>query len=168
MATRDYVNQHKPVIALAQATVTATANGATIDTQGFEVVAHFVFVGKAGDTLSPTVSIALCLQESDDGTTWTYCNDQEIAVPRPQSVNGYGIGTANGAPQNGCFALITASASLPASATAFAEFGVSYFGPKPYVRVVDFRSGAQATGTASFALALLGYPQYKPVWGNNS
>lgn len=53
-------------ITLAPATRTASANGSTIDTQGYDTITLVVIVGSYTDGTHLGV-----LQHSDDGTTWS-------------------------------------------------------------------------------------------------
>ncbi len=123
---------------------TATRVGAPIDRQGFESVEHIVSLGTSGDTLSPTVSLALKLEESEDGTNWT-------AVVSDSDVLG---GTVDG---SGTFALIDDPSEDGQT------IAVGYVGDARYCRVQVELSGIHTNGTPVASLALLGHGNVKPV-----
>lgn len=70
---RDINARINPALTLSPAARTATANGSTVDTQGFGSAAFVVAFGAYTDgTHTPSA------QHSDDGTTWTTCAATEI------------------------------------------------------------------------------------------
>lgn len=78
------IDQHttiNPVVAFAITAQTATtADGITIDTQGFESLEYMIFSGTMGGSATITPN----LQESDDGATWSDVDD---------SADGFVLGT---------------------------------------------------------------------------
>jgi hypothetical protein len=132
------------VQSLDPAVTTASRVGAPIDRQGFESVEHIVSLGMSGDTLSPTVSLSLKLEESEDGSNWSpVVNDSDVL----------------GAPVDGSgtFALIDDGAE---DGQAYA---VGYVGDARYCRVQVVLAGTHTNGTPVAALALLGHGSVKPV-----
>lgn len=167
MANRDMNARRKPLIAFAPATITTSVNGITVNSQGFDGVGFDVFVnGSVGDTLAVgSKSLEFNLQESADGSTWNYVDDQEIDVPYTQSSSGRGIKStttnAGGAANAGAFFMAILSSQL-ATGTVLR---VSYVGSKQYQRLV-VNATSTPTGTAFFATCNLGYPHNAPVQGN--
>ncbi|MAN63260.1 MAG: hypothetical protein CMI60_15080 [Parvibaculum sp.] len=132
------------VQSLDPAVTTATRVGAPIDRQGYESVEHIVSLGMSGDVLSPSVSLALRLEESEDGTNWTaIVNDSDVLGA---AVDGSGI-----------FALVDDSSE---DGQAFA---IGYVGDARYCRVQVELTGTHSNGTPVAALALLGHGSVKPV-----
>ena len=89
MATKDLTHTIKIVDGLPAATVTADADGATIDTQGFSSVAFGIQVASADASADLTVS----LEESDDAAAWTavaaddqYGETVEVGNSEPDTV----------------------------------------------------------------------------------
>lgn len=65
---RDLHNNISPLLGLSPAVRAATANGSTVDTQGFGSAAFVVMFGAYTDgTHTPSA------QHSDDGSNWTNC-----------------------------------------------------------------------------------------------
>lgn len=132
------------VQSLDPAVTTSTRVGAPVDRQGYESVEHIVSLGVSGDTLSPSVSLSMKLEESEDGTNWTaVVNDSEVlgAV-----VDGTGV-----------FALVDDPAE---DGQAIA---VGYVGDARYCRVQVELTGTHTNGTPVSALALLGHGGVRPV-----
>ena len=74
MAREDLTHAAKVEVALPASTVTADANGATIDTSGFESV---TFAGQiAGATAAADVE--LVVQDSEDGAAWADADVSDI------------------------------------------------------------------------------------------
>lgn len=132
------------VQSLDPAVTTSTRVGAPIDRQGYESVEHIVSLGVSGDTLSPSVSLSMKLEESEDGTNWTaVVNDSEV------------LGAAVDA--TGVFALVDDPAE---DGQAIA---IGYVGDARYCRVQVELTGTHTNGTPVAALALLGHGGVKPV-----
>jgi hypothetical protein len=98
-------------------TLTADANGASIDLKSHQNALVCVAVGESGDTLSGSVKIELELEESTDDSTFTDCADADVI--------GYVAGT-----NDGCFGVIDAAAEDDAVYTC------QYIGSKRYIRPV--------------------------------
>lgn len=132
------------VQSLDPAVTTASRVGAPIDRQGFESVEHIVLLGMSGDTLSPSVSLSLTLEESEDGSNWSaVVNDSDVLGA---SVDG-----------NGTFALVDDGAEDGQ------PYAVGYVGDARYCRVQVALNGTHTNGTPVAALALLGHGSVKPV-----
>jgi len=141
---RDLHSNLGVVQSLDPAVTTATRVGAPIDRQGFESVEHIISLGMSGDTLSPSVSLSLKLEESEDGSNWSpVVNDSDVIGA---SVDGSGI-----------FALVDDGAE---DGQAYA---VGYVGDARYCRVQVSLAGTHTNGTSVAALALLGHGTVKPV-----
>lgn len=141
---RDLHSNLSIVQSLDPAVTTSTRVGAPVDRQGYESVEHIVSLGVSGDTLSPSVSLSMKLEESEDGTNWTaVVNDSEVlgAV-----VDGTGV-----------FALVDDPAE---DGQAIA---VGYVGDARYCRVQVELTGTHTNGTPVSALALLGHGGVRPV-----
>jgi len=132
------------VQSLDPAVTTATRVGAPIDRQGFESVEHIISLGMSGDTLSPSVSLSLKLEESEDGSNWS-------AVVNDSDVLGSSVD------DSGTFALIDDGAE---DGQAYA---VGYVGDARYCRVQVAVTGTHSNGTPVAAVALLGHGPVKPV-----
>lgn len=141
---RDLHSNLGVVQSLDPAVTTATRVGAPIDRQGFESVEHIVSLGMSGDTLSPSVSLSLQLEESDDGSNWSpVVNDSDVLGAH---VDG-----------GGAFALIDDGAEDGQAYT------VGYVGDARYCRVQVSVAGTHTNGTPVAVVALLGHGTVKPV-----
>ena len=125
-------------------TITADADGITIDTRGFESVSVIFVVGESGDTLSGSVYIELELEDSPDNSTWTDCADADLT----KSVTGTNTGTA---------------AKIDAAAEDDVVVAVGYIGDKRYVRGVINITGTHTNGTPIGIVGLQGHPLRSPV-----
>tara|TARA_R110000796_G_scaffold27008_4_gene74637 strand:+ start:3239 stop:3682 length:444 start_codon:yes stop_codon:yes gene_type:complete len=125
-------------------TVTADANSASVDLDGYESLCLLVNVGESGDTLSGSVYIELEVEESVDDSTWTDVADADLT--------NYLAGT-----NDGTFALVDAAAEDDA------RFIVGYKGTKQYVRVVINVTGTHTNGTPIAVTGVLGTPRVSPV-----
>ncbi len=141
---RDLHSNLGVVQSLDPAVTTSTRVGAPIDRQGYESVEHIVSLGMSGDTLSPSVSLTLKLEESEDGSTWSsVVNDSDVLGP---AIDG-----------SGAFALVD-DPSEDGQAIA-----IGYVGDARYCRVQVELAGVHTNGTPVAALALLGHGSVRPV-----
>ena len=124
-------------------TLTADANSASADLDGYGSACLLVNVGESGDTLSGSVYIELEVEESTDNATWTDVADADLV--------NYIAGT-----NDGTFALIDAAAEDDA------RFIVGYKGTKRYIRTVVNVTGTHTAGTPISATAVLGSPRVAP------
>lgn len=132
------------VQSLDPAVTTSTRVGAPIDRQGYESVQHIVSLGVSGDTLSPSVSLSLKLEDSEDGTNWTtIVNDSDVLG---SAIDG-----------SGAFALVDDPAEDGRA------ISVGYVGDARYCRVLVELAGVHTNGTPVAAVALLGHGNVKPV-----
>lgn len=129
------------------AAVKASVNGLTVDTAGFESTVIAVQFGATGDTLSGTVYYELDIQYSIDGTNWVAAPDQYVQNA---------VGTANGAANVGCFALVQAPNASPQVIFA------GHIGLARYVRVSIVVTGTMTNGTNIAAVAILGNGRHQP------
>lgn len=129
---------------LDPAVTTATRAGAPVDRQGFESVEHIVLVGTSADILSPTVTIQLQLDESDDGSTWSPVIADSDVLGGP--IDGAGVFTTIDDPTEDGIA-----------------YAIGYVGDARYSRVQVVLAGVHASGTPIAAVALLGHGHVKPV-----
>jgi hypothetical protein len=168
MPTRDNATNTKTVIAISAGTKTASGDGITIDTQGYDRVSFKVSLGPSGDTLSGTTAIELDIAESTDGSTWNYAGDYDIVAPYAQSTTHEGIGVANGATNSGAFFLATSTATVALVNSVQPVVSGGYIGTKRYVRLRYQITGTHTNGTPVSAIALLSGPTLSPVGGNAS
>ena len=124
--------------------VTADANGASIDMQGYNSLMVIGAIGASGDTLSGSVYIELELEESDDDSTFTDVADADLQ----NSVTGTNTGT---------FAVI----NDPAEDSQVYKTG--YKGTKRYVRPVVNVTGTHTNGTPIALLMVRGNAESGPV-----
>lgn len=144
MVTRDLYSNIAVEPALNPATITADADGLTIDTQGYGSVVLAVNVGESGDSLSGSIKIELEVEESDNDSDWTDVADADLQ----NTVDGTNDGT---------FAVIDAAAEDDA------VYITGYTGTSRYVRVVINVTGSHTNGTPIGATAILGHPEQAPV-----
>ncbi len=141
---RDLHSNLGVVQSLDPAVTTSTRVGAPIDRQGYESVEHIVSLGMSGDTLSPSVSLSLKLEESEDGSNWT-------AVLNDSDVLGHAVdGT-------GTFALVDDPSEDGR------PIAIGYLGDARYCRVQVELAGTHTNGIPVAALALLGHGNVRPV-----
>ena len=125
---RDLKNAGGEIISVITQTLTADADGATIDLANYRGCTFFAVMGNSGDTLSGTVYIELELEDSPDGSAWTDCIDADV--------QGSTAGT-----NTGTWALV----NLPAEDSTV--FSCRYLGTKQYVRPVVNVTGTHTNGT---------------------
>lgn len=133
---RDLVHAIRSRSVVTPATLSATANGATVDRLGFESVTFLVQTGPGGITFTSTNRLSFAVEESDDGTTWS--------TPA--------VGSVIGDP-----ALYTA-----AKAAATVD-RIGYVGGKRYVRCNPTFGGTHGSGTAIGITAVLSHASERPV-----
>jgi len=126
----------KQVKALAAATYTADADGATIDRQGAEDLTLTAVVGVSADTLDGSNYILLEVEHSDNGTDWSDCANADLTA----SVTGATTGTF---------------AKLDAMTEDDTVYKVGYIGGKRYVRIVLNMVGTHTYGAPVAAIASL-------------
>jgi hypothetical protein len=132
-----------PVQAIAPAVVAASANGDSVDLQGFSGCEFALQVGVGGITFTGTNKIGYKMEESDDNSTFT-------------AVDGSDIKGASGVTGG----IVIEFTAAHAAATVH-NFG--YIGSKRYVRLNPVFSGTHGTGTAMAATAIKGFPAYAPA-----
>ena len=143
MVTRDLYSNLGVEVAIESETLSADKNGETIDTQDYSSLMFAVNVGESGDTLSSSVHIQLEVEESDDDSTWTDVDDDDLT----NVVDGTNDGT---------FAKIVLNGDQDV-------YLVGYKGSKRYVRIVANLTGSHTNGTPIGAVALLGHAHLLPV-----
>lgn len=117
--------------------------GAPVDRQGYESVEHLVLVGTSREALSPSLSIELRLDESEDGTSWLpVINDSDV-VGGP--ISDVGI-----------------FATLDHVAKDGQTYAIGYRGDARYSRIAIVLTGTHDTGTPIGAVTLLGHGDLKP------
>lgn len=115
--------------------ITADTDGDTIDTLHYDGSMAVVAVGEQGETLGESTYILLEVEESDDDSTFSDCDDADI-YPYVDGTN------------DGTFAKIDAAAEDDTCYT------VEYRGSKRYWRVVVNMVGTHETGTPIGAVAI--------------
>ena len=130
------------------ATLSADANGAWIDTLGFDSVAIAIAVGVGGITFDPTNRLDIRIESSDDGST----SNGGVAQGDIQS---YGSSVTVGA--NGIVKSYTSAHPNPDVTK------VGYIGNSRYIRVIADFSGTHATGTAISGTVIMGRAHLSPT-----
>lgn len=136
-------------VALAPQTLTADANGATIDLADCDGLAILANVGASGDTLSGSVYLSLEIEHSDDGSTWEDVTDAEHVVD--------GRNSAFVASGTGIFDTIDAPAEDEK------QVSIHYIGPKRYVRLVVNLTGTHSNGIPVGASYVKSFVRALPV-----
>lgn len=133
------VATHGWVAAVATADVTPI----TIDRAGFESVTFHAYVGVGGITFDATNKLALKMEHSDDGSTWSNVALADV------------LGAA--AVTDGVVKDWTAAKA----AASVHSFG--YIGGKRYSRLTPDFSGTHGTGTAVACVVVKGHPEISPA-----
>ena len=89
MSFFDFISNMKITQVLDPDTVTADADCASVDMQGYGGVVFVALVGATGDTLDADNDINLEIEESDDDSTFTDAADADVN----ESVTGANTGT---------------------------------------------------------------------------
>lgn len=136
MASRDLYHSVKHVSALDPVVLSATTNGAIVDTKGYESVTFVVQTGVA--TAGPDASnyITVTIQEGDSATL------TDAATVTAANT----LGTAP---------------VIDAAGDASNEFRFGFLGTKRYARLVFTETGTFSAPAS--ALAILGHPLHAPV-----
>ncbi len=141
---RDLLNNLKMDQVVDPVVISADADGASVDMQGYNSVAFFALIGESGDTLSGSVYVELEVEESTDDSTFTDAPDADVRG----SVTGTNVGT---------FGLIDAAAEDDA------VYSCQYTGGKRYVRPVINVTGTHTNGIPIGILAVRSKAQVLPV-----
>lgn len=139
-----------PVVTLISQNL--TGNGTNTDCTGVsafdaEGVLHIVNVGNSADTLSGSLYFSLILQHSNDGTNYDAVDDALHVVN--------GTGSSFNA-STGAFAVIDDGAEDSLIVA------IHYVGPRPYSRVRIARTGNNASGTPTGAIAVKSHLRKQP------
>ena len=102
---RDLHSNLQMVQSLDPAVTLTDRMGAPIDRQGYESVEHLVLVGTSGDALSPTLSLSLRLDESEDGSSWAPVGNDSDVVGGPVDPGGLFAVIDNVAADGGTYAI---------------------------------------------------------------
>ena len=148
MATIDIANNVAVTQLVDPATLTATTNSSSIDTQFDNGSMLICNIGESGDTLSGSVYWTLILQESSDDSTFS-------AVTSATSVT---YGSVNSS--TGVFATIDAAAEDDSVHV------IGYTGPERYVRVAVTATGTHSNGTP-IGVSGVSSPIHRPASGGN-
>lgn len=161
---RDIANSITIKRLVPEATVTSSPTAVVIDRMGnsniFESLALGMHVGAGGITFSGTNFIALKLEDSDDGSTYTACVDSTTNPPvQFGASNPVGTNFAQAPDSNGYARFINA-----AKAAADTDpFKVGYLGNKRYVRATIVFGGTHGSGTLVSLWGVLGDPKSFPA-----
>lgn len=130
--------------AIAAATLDADNTPPAVDLQDFNAAEIILAIGAGGITFSGANKIEFVLTHSDDNSTYTAVDiDDVLGVA---SVGAGGI----------------VKALIAAHATA-ASYRLGYVGGKRYIKLLADFSGTHGTGTPIAAVAVLGEPYDAPV-----
>jgi len=139
MGLRDIRNGTSVVTSLAPALRAATANGAAVDTKGFDSAVAVVDVGAGTDG-----QFTFTLEDSPNASDWTAVVAAEL---------------------DGAFTVVDAEVSPDTGVNTISRVG--YKGGERYLRVVATESSgtspAPATGITFGAQIILGHPHQSPV-----
>jgi len=140
---RDIHNQLTRLLAIGNATYTATTTPAAIDLQGYDAAEILLDVGIGGITFTGTNRIDFQLTHSDDNVTYTNIADADV-----QGVTGTVTGFVK--------SLITLQA-------AAAVYRYGYIGGKRYLKFSAVFGGVHGTGTPIAASVMAGRPRLSPT-----
>lgn len=148
----DLANNVKVVPAIEPKASLGAANytGDTVDRDGFESVAFAISVAASGDTLSGSLYVTFTMQDSDNGSDWADCDEDDVIAPEQSSL-------VDGTPTSG----VVLTVDDPAEDDA--TYVVGYRGGKRYVRINSAKTGTHTNGMAGSAVAILGHPRQAPV-----
>jgi len=132
---RDFENNLKHDQLMDPVVLSASADGASVDMQGYRSVAFYALIGESGDTLSSSVYLELELEDSPDDSSFTDCVDAVVT----NTVTGNNTGT---------FAKIDAAAEDDVIKVA------EYKGSARYVRPVVSLTGTHTNGIPVAVMAL--------------
>ena len=132
---RDLVTDIKVVNSIKPSTLTASANGASVDTLGFMGTA--ILVSLAAATLTVVNKVVFKLQESDDNAAWT---DVDVSVAADNL-----DGSSDYVPGHGVL-------TIDDTAKADQAYKMGYRGYSRYVRVVATVSGTVSIIAAASAI----------------
>lgn len=124
---RDFENNLKHDLVLESQTITADADGDSVDMKDYKHLAFYALVGESGDTLSGSVMLELEVEESADDSSFTDVADADIT----NAVSGTNDGT---------FAVVDAAAEDQAI------YLCEYKGTARYVRPVVNVTGTHTNG----------------------
>jgi energy-converting hydrogenase Eha subunit H len=140
---KDLFSKLLPFLVMSAAVRTATANGATVDLNGFQGVLFQALVGIGGITFTTTNKISLVMEESDNDSDWSAVDGADI-----QGASS----VANGIVK-----------AIVAEHAAGAVYNYGYLGSKRYVRLNAVYGGTHSTGTPIGIVAVKGNPLNAPV-----
>ena len=141
---RDLLNNLKVDQVVDPVVITADADGASVDMQGYNSVAFYALVGESGDTLSGSVYVELEVEESNDDSSFTDVADADVR----DAVTGTNTGTF---------------AKIDAAAEDDAVFEAQYTGNSRYVRPVINVTGTHTNGIPIGIIAVRSKAQVLPV-----
>ena len=147
---RDLSKDTKHVLSIVPAALDADNTPIVIDRQGYESVMYDIAVGVGGITFSGTNKVEFKLTHSDDDSTYTAVESDDVVITLPDGTDG--AVTSGGIVR-----------SLVAAHAAGTVTKVGYIGGKRYTSLLADFSGTHAAVTPIAAVAILGHAQIKPV-----
>lgn len=147
-ANYDMKHNIKVVPVFAPAVLDADNTPAAIDLSGYGSATILTHVGIGGITFTTTNKVEYKLTHSDDNSTYTAVEADDVLMPYGETLGS-----------NGIFRSLTA-----AKAAADTEVhAVGYRGKKRYLKVLADFGGTHSSGTPMAASVILGHPRNRPV-----
>ncbi len=148
MAVKDLASHILPVQAIGPAVLAASNTPAAIDLAGYHSAAIEISVGVGGITFDTTNRIDFVLTASDDGSTYTNVNINDLNGPGVAGVTSIVTG-------------IIKSLTAAHAAADVTHFG--YIGGKRYLKLLVQFGGTHGTGTPISAVVVKGNPEIMPA-----
>ena len=144
MAYREHYSGFEYNQSIDPVTLTADADGATVDTRGFDSTTILFLIGESGDTLSASDYIELEVEDSPDDSAWTDCENADLT--------NFETGTTN-----------TGTIKKVVLGDDDEQYSAGYIGDKRYVRPVVNVTGTHTNGTPIGAAVINGHAHNTPV-----
>lgn len=131
--------------AIAPAVLDADNTEATVDRDGFESLTYVITTGAGGITFDATNKIEFKLTHSDDDTTYTAVDIDDVLGAEGDAVGAGGI-------------VLTFDEARTAD-----SYKIGYIGGKRYTQLLADFSGTHGTGTAMAAVAIKAHGHLTPA-----
>ncbi|MEQ8823835.1 MAG: hypothetical protein RIC14_05630 [Filomicrobium sp.] len=147
MADYDSVSTCKSVVSILPAVLAADNTEITVDTLNWRSAMVEMIVGIGGITFDATNKVEFKLTHSDDDTTYTAVEADDVILPFGETLGTGGI-------------IRSLVAEKAAADTAAVQVG--YVGKKRYLQLLADFSGTHGAGTPIAANIVLGHPLHAP------
>lgn len=135
---------------IAPAALAADNTPVSLERLGYQSLTYFIHVGVGGITFDATNKVEFTMTHSDDGTTWTAVEDDDVKITLPDGTAGT-VGTGG------------IVRSLVAAHAAATVTKVGYIGHKKYTRLLADFSGTHGAATPMSAMAEFENGLIRPV-----